>query len=38
LAVRVAGNSGELDDRVRALPTPDVKLAISDLYELGWID
>lgn len=38
LAVRVAGNAGELDDRIRLLPRPDVSLAISDLYELGWID
>lgn len=38
LAASVAGKPGELDDRIRSLPDPEVKRAIYDLYELGWID
>jgi hypothetical protein len=38
LAARVAGRKGELDDRIRTLPSPEARRAIGDLYELGWID
>ena len=38
LAASVAGRRGGLDDRIRALPDPQIRLAIGDLYELGWLD
>lgn len=38
LAASVAGRRGELDDRIRSLPEPEIKRAIGDLFELGWID